>query len=92
MTLHKAVPSGDSNGSASAFGMPQALVILGFLSAAVVLRLVTPIAVRDIVVLLSAAGGTSVAVLLAAGFNSRRGGQGLLRRLISAALTSGSGN
>ncbi|GAA2331293.1 hypothetical protein [Streptomyces cuspidosporus] len=92
MTLHKTVQDGDSNGSASAFGMPQALVILGFLSAAVVLRLVTAITVRDIVVLLSVAGGTSVAVLLAAGFNSRRRGHSLLRRLISAALTSGSGN
>ncbi|MEU0386552.1 hypothetical protein [Streptomyces chartreusis] len=92
MTLHKTVQDCDSNDSASASGMPQALVILGLLSAAIVLRLVTPIAVRDIVVLLSVAGGTSVAVLLAAGFNSRRGGQSLLRRLISAALTSGSGN
>ncbi|MFE0449097.1 hypothetical protein [Streptomyces fungicidicus] len=92
MTLHKTVQDGDSNGDTSAFGMPQALVILGFLSAAVVLRLVTPIAVRDIVVLLSVAGGTSVAVLLAVGFNSRRGSHSLLRRLISAALTSGSGN
>lgn len=60
--------------------------------AAVVLRLIAKMTVRDIVMLLAVAGSTSVAVLLAVGFNNRRGGQSLLRRLLSAALTSGSGN
>ncbi|MFD5588825.1 hypothetical protein ACFWII_34095 [Streptomyces sp. NPDC127063] len=93
MTMQKTDQVNDSTTNQNtAFGMPQALVILGFLFAAVVLRLVAQMAVRDIVMLLTVVGTTSVAVVLAAGFNSRRGGHSLLRRLLSAALTSGSGN
>ncbi|MFF7130479.1 hypothetical protein [Streptomyces sp. NPDC008240] len=72
------------------FGTAQSLVILGFLTAAVALRLAAPhTAVQDIVVLLGASGGIAVGVLLAV---SALGGSGrrLLRNLLRAALTSGS--
>ncbi|MGD9486035.1 hypothetical protein WDH52_22780 [Streptomyces sp. TRM70308] len=70
--------------------MPQALVILGFLAATVVLRLITDMAVQDIVILLGTSGGIGVAVLVAA--SVRRGGGRLLQRLLKAALAPGSGN
>ncbi|MFF9819803.1 hypothetical protein [Streptomyces sp. NPDC014006] len=94
MTMHNRGQVDDSHSTPSmpAFGMPQALVILGFLFAAVVLRLTAHMSVRDIVMLLTVAGIASVGVLLATGFNNRPGGHSLLRRLLSAALTSGSGN
>lgn len=94
MTMNNRGQVDDSHSSPgmSAFGMPQALVILGFLFAAVVLRLASHMSVRDIVTLLTVAGITSVVVLLATGRNNRPGGHRMLRRLLSAALTSGSGN
>ncbi len=94
MTLHKSAQDGEADAATSgpAFAMPQALVILGFLTAAVVLRLSAHMTVQDIVVLLTVAGTTSVAVLLAVGIHSRRGGHSLLRRMLKAALTSASGN
>lgn len=82
--------SSSSTPAMSRFGMPQALVILGFLAATVVLRLVADITIHDIVVLLSAAGGIGVAVLVAASI--RNGGGRLLQRLLKAALTAGSGS
>ncbi|WP_109005380.1 hypothetical protein [Streptomyces rishiriensis] len=69
-------------------GLPHALVILGFLAAAVVLALVAHKPIRDIVILLSAAGGISVTVLMAMSLG-HRGGR-WLQRLLKAALTSGS--
>jgi hypothetical protein len=74
------------------FGMPQALVITGFTTAAVVLHLVAHTSVQDTVALLSAVGGVSVAVLLAAGFHRGGGGNGLLRRLLRAVVTPSSGS
>ncbi|WP_205576250.1 hypothetical protein, partial [Streptomyces europaeiscabiei] len=50
------------------FGMPQALVVLGFVAAAVALRLAASMGMRDSVTLLAAAGAIGVAVLLAVGF------------------------
>ncbi|MGV9502698.1 hypothetical protein ACWDQ0_30900 [Streptomyces sp. NPDC003642] len=91
MSVQGIAHDGDSSASGPVFGMPQAIVILGFLSAAVILRLITPMTVRDIVALLVVAGIISVIVLLAAGYR-RRSGHSLLRRLLNAALTSGSGN
>ncbi|MEV6179882.1 hypothetical protein [Streptomyces sp. NPDC052015] len=82
--------SSAENPVASRFGMPQALVLLGFLAATVVLRLVADMTIHDIVVLLTAAGSIGVAVLVAASI--RNVGGRLLRRLIKAALTSGSGS
>ncbi|GAA5216824.1 hypothetical protein [Streptomyces thinghirensis] len=73
------------------FGMPQALVILGFLTAAVVLRLAAQASVQDTAVLLVVVGGVSVAVLLAAGFHGRSRRR-LWRRVLNAVLAPGSGN
>ncbi|MEH0589793.1 hypothetical protein QA942_39510 [Streptomyces sp. B21-106] len=89
--------SGDSSSSSNVvpvrFGMPQALVILGFLAAAVVLHLVAHTEVQDTALLLAAAGAVSVAVLISTGFHrGGRGHGGLLRRLLKAALSSGSSN
>ncbi|MEU5075994.1 hypothetical protein AB0G76_31205 [Streptomyces asoensis] len=84
--------SSSVNAAPARFGMPQALVILGFLTAAVVLHLVAHTDVQDTVTLLSAAGGVSVAALLAAGFRNSSGRGGLLRRLLNAALNPGSGS
>ncbi|MFG2548274.1 hypothetical protein ACGFOM_38270 [Streptomyces sp. NPDC048594] len=87
-------PSGDGPHAApvaQGFGMPQALVILGFLTAAVVLRLVAQTSVQDTVVLLTVAGGVSIPVMLAAGSHSRSRRQ-TVRRLLDAVLTPGSGN
>lgn len=72
------------------FGMPQALVLLGFLTATVILRLVADMMLQDIVLLLTAAGGIGVAVLVAA--SVRNSGGRLLRRLLKAALASSSGS
>lgn len=44
------------------FGMPQAMVGLGFVAAAVVLRLVAGMSLRDSVTLLAAAGAVGVAL------------------------------
>jgi hypothetical protein len=78
--------------TSTSFGMPHALVILGFLTAAVVLRLAARASVQDTVVLLGVAGGVSVVVLLAAGYHHGRARRRLLRRLLHAALMPGSGN
>ncbi|WP_437017582.1 hypothetical protein [Streptomyces sp. enrichment culture] len=72
--------------------MPHALVILGFLTAAVVLHLAARASVQDTIVLLGVAGGVSVVVLLAAGYHHGRARRRLLRRLLNAALMPGSGN
>ena len=82
----------DEASTSSSTGMPtaSALVVLGFLAAAVILRLAAHMAIRDIVVLQSATGGISVAVLLAASLRTR-GGQ-LLQRVLKAVLTSGAGS
>ncbi|MEU7306132.1 hypothetical protein [Streptomyces sp. NPDC007206] len=56
----------------------------------VVLRLVACMTIHAIVVLLGAAGGIGVAVLLAASIHNRNGC--LLQRLIKAALTATSGS
>ncbi|MEU2625273.1 hypothetical protein ABZ642_45530 [Streptomyces sp. NPDC007157] len=74
------------------FGMPHALVVLGFLAAAVVLRLVSAMSVRDTIALLAGAGGLGVAVLLATSLPRGSGSRGLLRRLLSAAFPPGPGN
>ena len=74
------------------FGMPQATVVLGFVAAAVVLRVLAGMSLRDSVTLLAAAGAVGVAVLLAVAFPSGGGKRGLLRRLLNAALTPGSGS
>ncbi|MET7889218.1 hypothetical protein [Streptomyces avermitilis] len=89
---HPVDSSSTENAVPPRFGMAQALVILGFLTAAVVLHLVAHTDVQDTVTLLSAAGGMSVAVLLAAGFHHNRGRGSLLQRLLNAALNPGSGS
>ncbi|WP_405968965.1 hypothetical protein OG496_55260 [Streptomyces sp. NBC_00988] len=89
------VPEGVTSPSPAApagIGMAQALVVLGFVAAAVVLRLAAGMSMRDSVTLLAAAGAIGVAVLLAVGFPRGGGGRSLLRRLLKAALTPGSGN
>ncbi|MFE2470706.1 hypothetical protein [Streptomyces mirabilis] len=73
------------------FGMAQALVILGFATSAVVLRLVAHMTVHDTVVLLASSGGTAVGVLLAASIRHGDADRRLLRRLVNA-LMSGSGH
>ncbi|MFV5997645.1 hypothetical protein ACNPQM_35950 [Streptomyces sp. NPDC056231] len=78
--------------TSTGFGMPHALVILGFLTAAVVLRLAARASVQDTIVLLGVAGGVSVVVLLAAGYHHGQARRRLLRRLLNAALMPGSGN
>ncbi|MFE4626971.1 hypothetical protein, partial [Streptomyces mirabilis] len=72
--------------------MPQALVILGFLTAALVMRLAAHASLQDTVVLLSTAGAVSVIVVLAAGQHHNQGPLRLLRRLLNAALMPGSGS
>ncbi|MER5347839.1 hypothetical protein ABT030_47835 [Streptomyces mirabilis] len=87
-------PGSASSGAASpaGFGLPQALVILGFLTASVVLRLVARASVQDTMILLGAAGSISVVVLLATSFRHGPSRRRLLRRLLNAALMPGSGN
>ncbi|MGJ5797459.1 hypothetical protein [Streptomyces griseorubiginosus] len=68
------------------------MVVLGFVAAAVVLRLVAGMSLRDSVTLLAAAGAVAVAVLLTVAFPSGSRKRGLLRRLLNAALTPGSGS
>ncbi|MVO88464.1 hypothetical protein GPA10_27805 [Streptomyces sp. p1417] len=85
---------------AARFGMPQALVLVAFLAAAVTLSLFAGMSARDVTFLLSAAGGVGVAVVLTAGAHTythteggRRGGAGrLVRRLLNAALNNGAGS
>ncbi|MBZ4016271.1 hypothetical protein [Streptomyces purpurogeneiscleroticus] len=86
--------SASANSSAVRFGMPQALVLVAFLAAAVVLHLVARMAVRDVALLLTVAGGVGVAVLLAAHVRGgKKGGGGrMLRRLLAAVLSNGSGS
>ncbi|GAB2808458.1 hypothetical protein [Streptomyces daliensis] len=67
--------------------MPQVLVLVAFLTAAVVLSLVAHRAVAG-VVLLFAVGGVGVGVVVATAV--QRGGRG--GRLLKAAVTSGSGS
>ncbi|MFJ2008526.1 hypothetical protein [Streptomyces chartreusis] len=75
------------------FGMPQALVIVAFLAAAVILSLFANMPVRDVVILLGAAGGVGVGVVLAANVKGgKRGGGRLLKRLLDAALNNGAGS
>lgn len=71
------------------FDMARALVVLGFVAAAVILRIVAHMSVRDIVVLLSAGGAIAVAVLVSASvrLRSRR----LVQRLLQTALNNGAG-
>ncbi|MFE7439357.1 hypothetical protein ACFU7X_02655, partial [Streptomyces chartreusis] len=78
--------------SSAGFGLPQALVILGFLTAAVVLRLLAHASVQDTVLVLGIAGSAGVIVLLAAGYRAGPSRRRLLRRLLNAALMPGSGN
>ena len=87
----------DGNHEASAsssatygFDMPRALVVLGFVAATVILRIVAHMSVRDIVVLLSAGGAIAVAVLVSASvrLRSRR----LVQRFLQAALSNGAGS
>ncbi|MFI7876089.1 hypothetical protein [Streptomyces salinarius] len=84
-------PPAPTSPATAGFGMPQALVILGFLAAAVVLRLAAHASVQDTVVLLTVAGGVSVPVMLAAGAHGHSRRQ-VVRRLLNTMLTSGSGN
>ncbi|MGV4987896.1 hypothetical protein ACVB8X_43830 [Streptomyces sp. NRAIS4] len=89
-TEASASPSSNSPASAAVPRMPQVVLILGFLAATVVLRLATDMTMHAIVVLVAAGGGIGVGVLVAA--SVRQGGGRLLRRLLKAALTSGSGS
>ncbi|MFK0047724.1 hypothetical protein ACIQU4_27280 [Streptomyces sp. NPDC090741] len=77
------------------FGMAHALVITAFLAAAVILTLAAHMPARDTLALLGGAGADAVVVLVSAnvkgGGNGTNGGTGLLRRLLSAAFTPGSG-
>ncbi|MEU7222271.1 hypothetical protein [Streptomyces chrestomyceticus] len=76
--------------AAPRFGMAHAVVIVAFLAAAVILHLAARMTVRDVAVLLAAAGSIGVAVLLAANTRSgQRGGRRLLRRLLNAVLAPG---
>lgn len=82
-----------SDAAAVRFGMPQALVLVAFLAAAVILSLVAHMSVRDVAILLGAAGGVGVAVV--ASTTMKGGGGGgvrLLKRLLSAAVNNGSGS
>ncbi|MEU8992833.1 hypothetical protein AB0C98_41720 [Streptomyces sp. NPDC048558] len=86
--------STSSTNTAVRFGMPQAFVIVAFLAAAVVLSLTARMPVRDVALLLGAAGGVGVGVLLVAnmkGGGRSRGGGRLLRRLLHAALGNNAG-
>ncbi|MFF9011235.1 hypothetical protein ACF087_36390 [Streptomyces goshikiensis] len=75
------------------FTSAHAFVITAYLAAAVLLTLIAHMAVQDILVLLGGAGAVSVAVLVASGVNSGKGGgTGLLRRLLNAAVGPGSGS
>ncbi|MFI9311144.1 hypothetical protein [Streptomyces triculaminicus] len=90
---HTQEPTTSPAPAAARFGMPQALVLVAFLTAAVTLRLAGHMPVRDVAILLGASGAVGVTVLLAAsvrGGKSGGGGRGLLRRLLNAALTNGS--
>lgn len=82
------VPS--SSSAEYGFGMARALVVLGFVAATVILRIVAGMGAADIVTLLSAGGGIAVAVLICAsgGTGSRR----LVQRFLQAALNNGTGN
>ncbi|MEU7206093.1 hypothetical protein [Streptomyces sp. NPDC045470] len=86
-TFDDALPSAPA---APRFGMAHALVIVAFLAAAVILHLAASMTVRDVTLLLAAAGGVGVAVLLAANTRGgRRGGRRLLQRLLNAILAPG---
>ncbi|MEV5242582.1 hypothetical protein AB0K89_26270 [Streptomyces cinnamoneus] len=79
--------------AAGRFGMPQALVLVAYLAAAVTLSLTAHMPVHNVAILLGAAGTVSVTVLLAASVKEGRntgGGRGLLRRLLNAALANSS--
>ncbi|MEV5239557.1 hypothetical protein AB0K89_10660 [Streptomyces cinnamoneus] len=86
-------PTTSPAAAAGRFGMPQALVLVAYLAAAVTLSLAAHMPVRDVAILLGAAGTVGVTVLLAAsvkGGKNTGGGRGLLRRLLNAALTNSS--
>ncbi|MGW4438086.1 hypothetical protein ACWELO_20405 [Streptomyces sp. NPDC004596] len=89
-TNHDAPAAPPAASVVSGFDMARALVVLGFLAATVILRLVAGMDVKNIVALLSAGGGIAVAVLIA-GSVGPRGGR-LVRRFLHAALNPGSGN
>ncbi|MFJ4585174.1 hypothetical protein [Streptomyces echinatus] len=80
------------SGAGTRFGMAQAFVILDFPTAAVVLRLFTPMTVHGILVLLAVSGLTGVGALFLVTVCLRNGGTGRrLLRLLNA-LASGSGS
>ncbi|MER6138312.1 hypothetical protein [Streptomyces sp. NPDC001815] len=79
------------------FGMAQAVVIVAFLAAAVLLSLFAQMSVSDVLVLLGSVGAVGAAVVVTANVKvgSGRGGSGgggLLKRLLSAALNNGAGS
>ncbi|MFC8492982.1 hypothetical protein ACFUJU_19705 [Streptomyces sp. NPDC057235] len=76
--------------AAHRFDMAQAVVVLGFVAAAVILRIVVRMSVRDIVVLLSAGGAIAVAVLVSASVRLRS--RPLVQRFLQAALDNGAGS
>ncbi|OEJ49663.1 hypothetical protein [Streptomyces agglomeratus] len=81
----------DNASSSGRFGIAQAFVIVTFVAAAVILSLVAHMEVQDVALLLAAAGGVGVAVLVAANVKNRSRGL-LLRRVLNAVLTPGSGS
>ncbi|WP_326763233.1 hypothetical protein OG978_47405 (plasmid) [Streptomyces sp. NBC_01591] len=79
----------------SRFGMAQAIVLVAFVTAAVVLCLAAHMPVNtvyDVLLLLGGAGSIGVAVLLAAGVSDRRRSGNFLRRIVTAVLNNGSGS
>lgn len=72
--------------------MPQGLVIVAYVAATVILSLFAHMPVRDVVLLLGAAGG--VGVVLTANAKGGKGGGGgrLLRRLLNASLNNSAGS
>ncbi|MDT0612737.1 hypothetical protein [Streptomyces lancefieldiae] len=79
-----------SSSAAYGFDMARALVVLGFVAATVILRIVAHMSIRDIVVLLSAGGAIAVAVLVSASVRLRN--RRLVQRFLQAALNNGAGS
>ncbi|MFF1401066.1 hypothetical protein ACFVZD_46095 [Streptomyces sp. NPDC058287] len=79
----------------SRFGMAHAIVLVAFVTAAVVLCLATRMPVNnvsDVLLLLGGAGSIGVAVLLSAGVGNRRRSGNFLRRIVTAVLNNGTGS